>query len=108
MTQKLYTHERYTHEQIRNWFKTWLIKVKDDEASKFFTINGITYEFCYYFRMFFKIHGIYRDITNDCVIWFIYENDTFTDEQFLSAPRFKIPSDLTTYVVNTFYEQWNR
>lgn len=102
------TQKRYTRDEVHNWFKIWLIKVDDNEPCKFFMINNTVYEFCYYFRISFRIYGIYKDTTDKSVIWFMYENDTFTDEQFLSAPRFKIPSDLTTHAVNSFYEQWNR
>lgn len=108
MTRTKHITERYTREKIREWFKTWLIKVPDDEPYRFFMINDTIYEFCYYFRISFMIYGIYKDTTTNSVIWFMYENDSFTDKEFLDAPRFEVPSDLTTHVINTFYEKWNR
>lgn len=98
---------RYSREDIRNWLKKWLTRL-DDPSVRLFMINGTLYEFCFYFRIAFKMYGIYQDTRTKELIWFVYENDSFTDEEFLKAPRFKEEADLTEYIIDTFYKKWNQ
>lgn len=99
---------KHTHEWITKWLLRWLeIPLDDDGITILFKINETDYEFCFHFRIAFTIYGIFKDHSTHELIWFSFENDHFTDDAFLLAPRFKCYEDLIHFVTDIFYKKWN-
>lgn len=95
-----------TRDWIYKWLLVWLLPF-NKESIITFQVGNHVYDFCFHFRIGFTIYGIYEDKMTNEVIWFSFENDYFSDEQFLAAPRFRSYRELMIYAVEEFYKKWN-
>jgi hypothetical protein len=95
-----------SREYIMNWLLIWLSPCPVHSITMF-QVNETVYELCFHFRIAFTNYGIYKDHTTSEMIWFSFENDYFSDHEFLIAPRFNSYKNLIQYVTDEFYKKWN-
>ena len=95
-----YRNPPKTKEDLRNWLSSWLQKPSEEY---FLTIHGEIFIQEYGFRRAFNIHSVYRSLSTNEYVWWVYENE---DIESFPKKRFSDFDSMLNHVIDDYYIRW--